>query len=351
MGLTYSKDSTNIDDKKKDSEEKLNTKNNRKKRTKILLLGTHGSGKSTIMKQMTIMQEGTLTLEHMQSYIPSVFGNILESMSALIRATKKLKIAYGDKERENDAALVTNARDSYENGISPELKECIKRLWNDKGIKDCFKRAREFQLSDSTEYYMKNLDRIAALSYIPVEQNILQITIKTTGIIDTRVSFNEMDLLIVDVGGCRSERKKWIHCFKDVTAVIFTVALSEYDQVLVENEETNRMQDSMHLFDFICNNPLISTATMILFLNKKDIFENKVENSPLTICFPDYAGENNYTEASAYIKTKFEDLNRNDTKEIFTHFTCATDTENIKVVFDSVVEVITKSFLTEKKLT
>ncbi|CAK8673185.1 unnamed protein product [Clavelina lepadiformis] len=331
MGLTYSKDSTNIDDKKKDSEEKLNTKNNRKKRIKILLLGTHGSGKSTIMKQMTIMQEGTLTLEHMQSYIPSVFGNILESMSALIHATKKLKIAYEDKERENDAALVTNARDSYENGISPELKECIKRLWNDKGIKDCFKRAREFQLSDSTEYYMKNLDRVAASSYIPVEQDILQITIKTTGIIDTRVSFNEMDLLIVDVGGCRSERKKWIHCFKDVTAVIFMVALSEYDQVLVENEETNRMQESMHLFCCICNNSLFSTATMILFLNKKDIFQHKVENSPLTICFPDYTGENNYAEASACIKTKFEDLNMNDTKDIFTHFTCATDTENIKV--------------------
>lgn len=37
-----------------------------------------------------------------------------------------------------------------------------------------------------------------------------------------------------DVGGQRSERKKWIHCFENVTSIIFCVALSEYDQVLLE---------------------------------------------------------------------------------------------------------------------
>jgi len=40
------------------------------------------------------------------------------------------------------------------------------------------------------------------------------------------------------VGGQRSERKKWIHCFEDVTAIIFCVGMSEYDQVLHEDETT-----------------------------------------------------------------------------------------------------------------
>lgn len=43
---------------------------------------------------------------------------------------------------------------------------------------------------------------------------------------------------LFDVGGQRSERKKWIHCFEDVTAIIFCVAMSEYDQVLHEDETT-----------------------------------------------------------------------------------------------------------------
>ena len=42
------------------------------------------------------------------------------------------------------------------------------------------------------------------------------------------------------MGGQRSERKKWIHCFEDVTAIIFCVAMSEYDQVLHEDETTVR---------------------------------------------------------------------------------------------------------------
>lgn len=48
-----------------------------------------------------------------------------------------------------------------------------------------------------------------------------------------------------DVGGQRSERKKWIHCFENVTSIIFCVALSEYDQVLLE--ESNQVRPSIQL--------------------------------------------------------------------------------------------------------
>lgn len=131
-----------------------------------------------------------------------------------------------------------------------------------------------------------------------------------------------------------------------VTAIIFIVAMSEYDLTLVEDQEMNRMMESMKLFDSICNNKWFTDTSIILFLNKKDLFEEKIRKSPLTICFPEFSGENNYEQAATYIQVQFENLNkRKETKEIYTHFTCATDTNNVQFVFDAVTDVIIKNNL------
>lgn len=73
---------------------------------------------------------------------------------------------------------------------------------------------------------------------MPTEQDILRTRVKTTGIVEVHFSFKNLNFKLFDVGGQRSERKKWIHCFEDVTAIIFCVAMSEYDQVLHEDETT-----------------------------------------------------------------------------------------------------------------
>ncbi|XP_013875593.1 guanine nucleotide-binding protein G(i) subunit alpha [Austrofundulus limnaeus] len=99
----------------------------------------------------------------------------------------------------------------------------------------------------------------------------------------------------------------------------------------------------MKLFDSICNNKFFIDTSIILFLNKKDLFEEKISRSPLTICYPEYKGGNSYGEAANYIQGQFEDLNRHkDEKEIYPHFTCATDTKNVQFVFDAVTDVIIK---------
>lgn len=102
------------------------------------------------------------------------------------------------------------------------------------------------------------------------------------------------------------------------------------------------MRESMKLFESICNNQWFKDTSIILFLNKKDLFKEKIRISPLTICFPEYQGSNTYEEASRYIETVFHGLNKSVGKEIYSHFTCATDTENIKFVFNSVADTIIK---------
>ena len=97
-----------------------------------------------------------------------------------------------------------------------------------------------------------------------------------------------MNFRLFDVGGQRSERKKWIHCFDEVKAIIFVAALSDFDLMLCEDRTINRMSESMRLFASICNNRWFQETAMILFLNKIDVFEAKItdlEGTPLTVCF------------------------------------------------------------------
>ncbi|OXU29078.1 hypothetical protein TSAR_014315 [Trichomalopsis sarcophagae] len=122
--------------------------------------------------------------------------------------------------------------------FSEELLLAMKRLWADVGVQDCFGRSNEYQLNDSAKYFLDDLDRLGAKEYQPTEQDILRTRVKTTGIVEVHFSFKNLNFKLFDVGGQRSERKKWIHCFEDVTAIIFCVAMSEYDQVLHEDETT-----------------------------------------------------------------------------------------------------------------
>ena len=96
---------------------------------------------------------------------------------------------------------------------------------------------------------------------------------------------------MLDVGGQRSERRKWIHCFDCVNSVLFCASLSAYDQKLREDDTQNRMKEAILLFDEICNSPWFRDTKFILFLNKIDLFREKIEKVPLSVCFTEFNGK------------------------------------------------------------
>ena len=81
---------------------------------------------------------------------------------------------------------------------------------------------------------------ISDSGYLPNLQDILRTRVRTSGIVEEKYKIDGVDFSMYDVGGQRNERKKWIHCFDNVTAVIFVAAISEYDQVLYEDTTANR---------------------------------------------------------------------------------------------------------------
>lgn len=184
--------------------------------------------------------------------------------------------------------------------------------------------------------YFDSIDRIATPDYVPNDQDVLRSRVKTTGITETTFIIGDLTYRMFDVGGQRSERKKWIHCFENVTTILFLVAISEYDQLLFEDETVNRMQEALTLFDSICNSRWFIKTSIILFLNKIDRFKEKLPVSPMKNYFPDYEGGPDYAAACDYILNRFVSLNQHETKQIYTHFTCATDTMQIRFVMAAV---------------
>ena len=85
--------------------------------------------------------------------------------------------------------------------------------------------------------FFESLDRLFVPNYMPTDQDILRSRLKSTGISETLFDLGALTYRMFDVGGQRSERKKWIHCFENVTALLFLVAISGYDQCLVEDKD------------------------------------------------------------------------------------------------------------------
>jgi len=189
---------------------------------------------------------------------------------------------------------------------------------------------------DSAPHFFGEIDRIASDDYQPTDNDILLVRIQTTGIRTAKFEVENNKFTIVDVGGQRNERSKWVHQFAVVDAVLFVCSLSCYDQNLFEEDEVNAMQESIRLFALVVNNRYFRSTSMILFLNKRDLFDDKIAHKSIKSAFPDYDGpEKDGPAALTYITKVFSDMAQHG-KEIYTHITTATNSDNVKSVFHDV---------------
>ena len=207
---------------------------------------------------MKLIHHGGYNDQERESYKEIIYSNTIQSMRcelsftvsldsiihpilrAILEALPHLDIQLSP---QNDArrSIVLSLPGQIEGEILPrDVSDSIRGLWKDPGIKEAVSRSREFQLNDSAVYYFNSIDRMSSHGYMPTDQDILRSRVKTTGITETTFKVGELTYKLFDVGGQRSERKKWIHCFENVTALVFLVSLSEYDQMLYEDESVVR---------------------------------------------------------------------------------------------------------------
>jgi guanine nucleotide-binding protein G(s) subunit alpha len=344
---------------------------------RLLLLGAGESGKSTVVKQMKILHNPFTTQEKIDK-IPDIKRNIRDSLTSILRAMEKINppIALERPEDQWRATYILTTAHQLEFDYPPEFFEHAAILWSDAGVQACFDRSNEYQLIDCAKYFLDRVHEVKQPNYMPSEQDILRCRVLTSGIYETIFTVERVRFHMFDVGGQREERRKWIQCFNDVTAIIFVTACDSFNMMLFEDEGENRLRESLELFKNIWNNRWLRTISVILFLNKQDLLAEKIKNGRrLEEYFPEFAryvvsqGEPELsvqkynkaepdedpevTRAKYFIRDEFLRVSTatgENRHYCYPHFTCAVDTENIRRVFNDCRDIIQRMHLRQYEL-
>ncbi|XP_070793832.1 guanine nucleotide-binding protein subunit alpha-13 isoform X1 [Pituophis catenifer annectens] len=320
-----------------------------KRLVKILLLGAGESGKSTFLKQMRIIHGQDWDRSAREEFRATIYSNVIKGVRVLVDAREKLHIPWGNpaNQTNGDKMMAFDTRSEVVQGMVQtytflQYLPTVRALWADSGIQHAYDRRREFQLGESIKYFLDNLDKLGDPDYLPSQQDILLARRPTKGIHEYDFEIKNVPFKMVDVGGQRSERKRWFECFDSVTSILFLVSSSEFDQVLMEDRLTNRLTESLNIFETIVNNRVFSNVSIILFLNKTDLLEEKVQKVSIKDYFEEFEGDpHNLTDVQKFLVDCFRTKRRDQQqKPLYHHFTTAINTENIRLVFRDVKDTI-----------
>lgn len=324
---------------------------------KLLLLGPGESGKSTIFKQLIIAGRGFTDFERSQKseiIQESTLGYLLDLIDAVEENKDLHNLSISSEGKDFVSSLKETASlSNYDMAkvMSSDFQEKLTKLWNEEAVQATWNlEAGNVQVPRCLGHFMKKQSEVYSEGYTATDEDLLLLRARTLGIIEEQFEVNDEKIILVDVGGQRSERRKWINCFDSVTSVLFVAGVGDYDMNVWEDQTTNRIHEALKLLSELTKNKVFENTPFILFLNKSDILQEKVERGvPLTLCFPEYTGNQTFDAVKEYMAQKFLEC-RESGPRMYVHFTCATDTMQVKKLFGSIVEVIINKVLVDTGL-
>eukprot|EP01084_Bolivina_argentea_P042776 78855_1 len=234
----------------------------------MLLLGAGGSGKSTVLKQMEQIHNGDMDEKQLNQTINEVHKNITLDIYDLCKQYFKLKekhsfIQFESSDIENIAIKIATQHDPIHNHkLTASFAYDIKILWNTDCMKKVYEIRKKSHIMDNTPWFMNRVEQYANNNYIPSFDDYVRIRDCTTGVIHSEFSVNHGNrcwlFKIIDVGGQRAERRKWLHVFSGIDVVIYVMSLSAFDQVLFEDHNTRCWDETLNLFKKTAKNKIFN---------------------------------------------------------------------------------------------
>jgi len=339
-----------------------------RKQVRILLLGTGESGKSTFLKQMRILHASGFNTNEKFNFRSIIYSNIVRNMKVLVDALRTFGIPLADQENALHCEQISSwERQDLNPATFADFTSALIALWKDCGIQEAFGKRGQFQLGESIRYYMNEIDRIKEIDYLPNMADILWARRRTDEISETSVPIKRIPFTFIDVGGQRTQREKWFQCFQEsINSILFFVAISEFDQTLVEDRKSNRIIESLRVFKYVISHQAFRDRDIILFFNKNDILIEKINDGIKVTDFLPNMGFHgdplNLHDVQCFFRDMFykaasvrllADENGNRVRDdlgIYHHFTVAIDTDNIKKVFEAVKDMVLKENMNQLML-
>lgn len=308
------------------------------------LVGQGESGKSTIFKQMRVIEahesgsRDTFSREERLAARTGIYSTVLSQMKALVDAGLRDNLPFSDQEMEVLARHFLEQAKELDS-TAPATGMMIRKLWAEEGLKALYKeRDRLYTLSDGSGYYWDALDRLYKPDYVPTDEDIVRARIRSVGYEEATFTYKRNAFHIVDLGGQRSERRRWLEVLPGVTAVIFVCSLCEWDQRVREDPSTVRFDETTRLFTELLDNRLTGKCIIVL-LNKVDLFLTKLQTPArdnFVAYFKDYHGNIERDACIKHVQQRFFGLLGKQKVHMSVHAISAIDIDCMKLVWTTI---------------
>lgn len=158
---------------------------------------------------------------------------------------------------------------------------------------------------EAFSYILENIPRLKDPAWVPTNDDILYARSRTTGFSNTSFKIGSRTWTVIDVGGQKVERKKWIHARgMEIDALIYFCPVGDFCVMSQDEEGKNKVQEALEVWDEVMNGEGLGGIPVILFFNKKDLLETRLKTNAMKNFMADYKGDNDYHPIMDFCKKR-----------------------------------------------